>query len=78
MKKGPLYITEDGYLFTLIDGVLTDGVETHAAYIDAAGRVCFQYTPNDIFPVQLFEDSKMFNAARVDSFWTNYAEVVNL
>lgn len=76
--KYPLYITEDGYLFALIAGILTDGAEFHTAIVDTAGRVCFQYTPHDVYPVELFEDSKMFNAARVRSFWNEYNSIINL
>jgi hypothetical protein len=74
----PLYITEDGYLFALIDGILTDGAECNTAVIDTAGRVCFQYTQNDVFALELFEDSKTFSAARVESFWSSYNSIINL
>ena len=74
----PLYITQDGYLFALIAGILTDGAEHHSAFMDTAGRVCFQYTKYDVFPLELFEDSKTFSAARVKSFWAEYNSIINL
>ena len=46
--------------------------------IDTAGRVCFQYTQNDVFALELFEDSKTFSAARVESFWAQYNSIINL